>query len=35
MVNPGDIEKMETEEGRKEFDPEMLTEFEGGKEEGE
>lgn len=35
MINPGDIEKLNTEEGKQEFDPEMLSEFEGGKEEGE
>lgn len=31
MINPTDIEKMNTKEGRKEFDPNMLAEFENGK----
>lgn len=35
MINPSDIEKMSTEEGKKIFDPNMLGEFENGKEEGE
>lgn len=28
MINPSDIEKLDTEEGRKELDPEFVAEFE-------
>ena len=31
MINPSDIELMETDEGKKQFDPEFLKEFENGK----
>lgn len=31
MINPSDITLLDTEEGRKEFDPEFLAEFENGK----
>lgn len=31
MINPVDIEVMDTEEGKKEFDPGFLKEFEDGK----
>ena len=31
MINPSDIEKMDTPEGRKELSPEFLAEFENNK----
>ena len=31
MINPSDIEKMDTVEGRKELNPEFLSEFENNK----
>ena len=31
MMNPTDIELLETEEGKNQFDPEFLAEFENGK----
>ena len=31
MINPSDIELMETEEGKKKFDSEFINEFENGK----
>ena len=35
MINPKDLELLDTEEGRKELDPNFVSEFEGGKEDGE
>lgn len=31
MINPTDIEDINTEEGKKKFDPNMIEEFENGK----
>ena len=35
MINPADIEKIGTEEGKDLFDETLLAEFENGKEDGE
>lgn len=36
MINPKDLELLNSEEGRKQLDPEFVKEFsDGGKEEGE
>lgn len=35
MINPSDIDKLNSEEGKKEFDPNMIKEFENGKGEDE
>lgn len=35
MINPKDIENLDTEEGRAELDPEFLDEIMNGKEDGE
>lgn len=35
MINPDIIDKMDTHEGKAELDPEMLAEFENGKDENE
>ena len=31
MINPSDIRKLDTEEGRKELDPDFVAEFQNGK----
>lgn len=35
MINPKDLELLNTEEGKKELDPNFVDEFDGGKEDDE